>query len=95
MFFHFVFRSIIRNVGYAELRLHLGNKNEKMFFHFVFRSICTNFATENRKRSFMRIDIITVLPELIEPFTQESILGRAQKKGLAEIQHHRQASAGG
>ena len=36
----------------------------------------------------MRIDIITVLPELIEPFTQESILGRAQKKGLAEIHVH-------
>lgn len=36
----------------------------------------------------MRIDIITVLPELIEPFTKESILGRAQKKGLAEIHIH-------
>ena len=36
----------------------------------------------------MRIDIITVLPELIEPFTRESILGRAQKKGLAEIHVH-------
>lgn len=36
----------------------------------------------------MRIDIITVLPELIEPFTKESILGRAQKKGLAEIYVH-------
>lgn len=36
----------------------------------------------------MRIDIITVLPELIEPFMRESILGRAQKKGLAEIYIH-------
>lgn len=36
----------------------------------------------------MRIDIITVLPELIEPFTRESILGRAQKKGLADIHVH-------
>ena len=36
----------------------------------------------------MRIDIITVLPEMIEPFIQESILGRAQKKGLAEIHVH-------
>ncbi len=36
----------------------------------------------------MRIDIITVLPELIEPFTKESILGRAQKKGLVEIYIH-------
>ena len=36
----------------------------------------------------MRIDSITVLPELIEPFMRESILGRAQKKGLAEIHIH-------
>ncbi len=36
----------------------------------------------------MRIDIITVLPELVEPFMNESILGRAQKKGLAEIHIH-------
>lgn len=36
----------------------------------------------------MRIDIITVLPELIEPFIKESILGRAQKKGLVEIFIH-------
>lgn len=36
----------------------------------------------------MRIDIITVLPELVEPFCQESILGRAQKKGLVEIHIH-------
>ena len=36
----------------------------------------------------MRIDIITVLPELLENFTQESIVGRAQKKGLAEIHIH-------
>ena len=33
----------------------------------------------------MRIDIITVLPEMIEGFINESILARAQKKGLAEI----------
>ena len=36
----------------------------------------------------MRIDIITVLPEMIEGFVQESILARAQKKGLAEIHLH-------
>lgn len=38
--------------------------------------------------SIMRIDIITVLPEMIEGFVNESILARAQKKGLAEIQLH-------
>lgn len=36
----------------------------------------------------MRIDIITVLPEMIEGFVHESILSRAEKKGLAEIHLH-------
>ena len=36
----------------------------------------------------MRLDIITVLPEMIEGFVHESILARAEKKGLAEIHLH-------
>ena len=36
----------------------------------------------------MRIDIITVLPEMLEGFVTTSILGRAQSKGLAEIHIH-------
>lgn len=36
----------------------------------------------------MRIDIITVLPEMLEGFINESILARAQKKCLAEIHLH-------
>ena len=36
----------------------------------------------------MRIDIITVIPQLIEGFLGESILGRAQKKGLVDIHLH-------
>ena len=36
----------------------------------------------------MRIDIITVLPEMLTGFVNESILARAQKKGLAEIYVH-------
>lgn len=36
----------------------------------------------------MRIDIITVLPDMLEGFVNESILARAQKKGLAEIHMH-------
>ncbi len=36
----------------------------------------------------MRIDIISVLPEMLEGFVNTSILGRAQKKGLAEIHVH-------
>lgn len=36
----------------------------------------------------MRIDIITVLPAMLEGFCNESILARAQKKGLVEIHLH-------
>lgn len=36
----------------------------------------------------MRIDIVSVLPEMLAGFVNESILGRAQKKGLAEIHLH-------
>ncbi|EHG25072.1 hypothetical protein HMPREF9332_00027 [Alloprevotella rava F0323] len=36
----------------------------------------------------MRIDIITVLPEMLSGFVNTSILARAQKKGLAEIYIH-------
>ena len=51
------------------------------------------FATENFKnfpiyRITMRIDIITVVPEMLHDFMNLSILGRAQKKGLVEIHVH-------
>ena len=36
----------------------------------------------------MRIDIITVLPELIRGFFDASILKRAQDKGVAEVHLH-------
>lgn len=36
----------------------------------------------------MRIDIITVLPRLLDSYFQESILRRAQDKGLAEVHVH-------
>lgn len=36
----------------------------------------------------IRIDIITVLPEMLEGFVHSSILKRAQDKGLAEIHLH-------
>lgn len=36
----------------------------------------------------MRIDIISVLPEMLEGFVHESILARAAKKGLAEVHLH-------
>lgn len=36
----------------------------------------------------MRVDILTVLPEMLEAFVNTSILKRAQDKGLAEIYLH-------
>lgn len=36
----------------------------------------------------IRIDIITVLPEMLDGFVNTSILARAQRKGLAEIHIH-------
>lgn len=38
--------------------------------------------------TFMRIDIITVMPEMLTPFISESILQRAQTKGIADIHIH-------
>jgi tRNA (guanine37-N1)-methyltransferase len=41
---------------------------------------------QNNKKSInfaaMRIDIISVIPDMMEGFINESILARAQKKGL-------------
>ena len=42
----------------------------------------------NRYYNSMQIDIITVLPELFGGFLTESILGRAQQKGLVQINVH-------
>ena len=41
-----------------------------------------------QKNDSMRIDIITVLPEMLESPLNHSILKRAQEKGLAEIHVH-------
>ena len=56
---------------------------------FLFFCYINNYSYIcSRKTVCMRIDIITVLPELLEGFLNESILGRAQKKGLVEIHLH-------
>jgi len=46
------------------------------------------FRTFANKKGIMRIDILTVLPEMIEGFFDCSIMARAKKKGLAEIVIH-------
>lgn len=35
-----------------------------------------------------RFDVVTIFPEVIEPYAQASILGRAQKKDLIKIEAH-------
>jgi len=47
-----------------------------------------NIVTFAQNLSRMRIDIITVLPEIIESPFKHSIIKRAQEKGLAEIHVH-------
>ncbi len=47
-----------------------------------------NDIPDHRKPRTMRIDILTAVPELLDSFFDKSILGRAQKKGLAEIHVH-------
>ncbi|MFA6436816.1 MAG: tRNA (guanosine(37)-N1)-methyltransferase TrmD [Candidatus Paceibacterota bacterium] len=36
----------------------------------------------------MRFDIITIFPDILSSYSKESILGRAQKKGLIEVNFH-------
>ncbi len=51
---------------------------------YISRDLCVFL----RKNLYMRIDIITVLPEMIENFFDCSIMKRARDKGLAEIYIH-------
>ena len=37
----------------------------------------------------MRIDVLTLFPEVIQPYVTASILGRAQDAGAVEIHTHR------
>jgi len=51
------------------------------FFDFIHR-FCYSFI------SMKRFDIITIFPSMIDSYAKESILGRAQKKKLINIQSH-------
>lgn len=54
----------------------------------IFATVIRKNNENKTKNKTMRIDIITVLPEMLEGFLNESILARAQKKGLVEIKLH-------
>ncbi len=43
---------------------------------------------ERTQTELMRIDIVTAVPQLIEPVLGQSILGRAQRKGIVRIVVH-------
>lgn len=49
---------------------------------------CRPCRTVNEYTDYMRIDIITVIPELLESPLGHSIVGRAIKKGIVEIHVH-------
>ncbi len=49
---------------------------------------CVNIIKGSEKQKNMRIDILTVMPEMLESPLNCSILKRAQDKGLAEIYVH-------
>ena len=47
------------------------------------------FMLRNTKANYMiKFDVITIFPQLIEAFSQESLLKRAQKKKLLQIKAH-------
>lgn len=60
---------------------------KKFYFCSRFRQD-TPFLYFSTDTGTMRIDIITVLPELLESPLNNSIVGRAQKKGIVEIHVH-------
>ena len=61
-------------------RIYFGKVKEKRGYFPIFAAFI--------KKKIMRIDIITVLPEMLDGFINTSILARAQKKGLVEVYVH-------
>lgn len=77
--------SEISNLRWCELLhkingIYFGKVKEKRGYFPIFAAFI--------KKKIMRIDIITVLPEMLEGFINTSILARAQKKGLVEVYVH-------
>ena len=60
--------------------IYFGKVKEKRGYFPIFAAFI--------KKKIMRIDIITVLPEMLDDFINTSILARAQKKGLVEVYVH-------
>lgn len=60
--------------------IYFGKVKEKRGYFPIFAAFI--------KKKIMRIDIITVLPEMLDGFINTSILARAQKKGIVEVYVH-------
>jgi tRNA (guanine37-N1)-methyltransferase len=43
---------------------------------------------KKRQQKPLKVDIITIFPELVDPYLKGSILGRGQKAGLLELKSH-------
>lgn len=77
--------SEISNLRWCELLhkingIYFGKVKEKRGYFPIFAAFI--------KKKIMRIDIITVLPEMLDGFINTSILARAQKNGLVEVYVH-------
>lgn len=77
--------SEISNLRWCELLhkingIYFGKVKEKRGYFPIFAAFI--------KKKIMRIDIITVLPEMLDGFINTSILARAKKKGLVEVYVH-------
>lgn len=77
--------SEISNLRWCELLhkingIYFGKVKEKRGYFPIFAAFI--------KKKIMRIDIITVLPEMLDGFINTSILARAQKKRLVEVYVH-------
>lgn len=88
-------------MAYWPLWLVIGGFNEfciKILFQIPYRKIQSNFKIERviltdilslqSKTKKMRIDIISVVPELLKSPLEHSIMKRAQEKGLLEVVVH-------
>jgi len=59
-----------------------------MFVKMTIKYFSTKLKENMSKQKLRRFDVLTIFPEIITPYVEASILGRAQKGGLIEIRAH-------
>jgi len=70
------------------MELLVYKKYNSQIYHFFSKTYIKILFLQSQNTFQMRIDIITVVPELLESPLSHSIVGRAIKKGLVEIHIH-------